>query len=342
MRNISLYSIMLLLLLIAGCKKDKEASPALNITGTWKKADNSVGDVTYYHFTADKYVYILNRDNKGWKDVKKGLYQFEDGQLITSYPSETPGSSITSTLYNIVEGKDSVTLEPGDFNGGNIVLLKDNLAPKTLADFVTPVTPVLMFEDTARVDGLAYYNNKLYGVKGNDRMMVYSIAEKKVSEVRTMMNSYYGIEFDYSGNFWAVGYSDKMYKVDPITGNVLFTSAPGESYFRAITYDGIYWLGASTSDGGIEKYYYQTDDYLGGFTGNYYINDLAYATGHGYAVQEGGIHRFGQSFFEYEKCYYIEGYRCKNIAYDNNSNVFWVGAEDMATGKYYMLQVLLN
>lgn len=341
MRNIALYS-MLLLVLVAACKKDKEVTPGLDITGTWRKASNSVNDVTYYHFTTDKYVYVLNRDSRGWKDIRKGLYQFEDGQLITSFPSENPGGSISSVLYNITEGQDTVILETGDFNGGDLTLLRDNLAPKSVTDFIKPVQPMQMFEDTAHVFGLAYYNSKLYGVKGNDKLMVYGIAEKKVVEVRTMANWYDGIEFSPAGDFWTVGYSNKMYKVNPVTGTVLFTSVLADGYFRSITYDGIYWLGASSSDGGIDKYYDQTDSYLGGYIGNYDVTDLAFSSGNGYAVQDGVIHKLNQSFYEYDKAYYIEGYRCKGIAYDNTNNVFWVSAEDMATGKYYMLQIQLN
>lgn len=340
MKNIAWYGI-LLLVLVAGCKKDKDETPALNVVGTWRMSETAINKLTYYQFTADGYLYVLRRDSKGWKDMVKGLYQFEDGQLITSFPSSTPGSSITSTLYNITEGVDSLILKRGQ-NEDDIVLLKDNLAPKKVEDFITPLQVLASFEDTAKCIGITYYNNKLYGTKGTDKLMVYGIAEKRVVDIRTMANYYEGIEFDYNGNLWGVGYSYKFDKLDPVTGNVLFSSVDGNSYYYALTFDGIYWIGYGGSDSRLDKYYYQTDAFTSGYGGNDYIKDLAYGNGYGYATQKGVVHKFSQSFYQYDKAYYIEGYYCRSIAYDQNTDKYWIGAEDMNTGKFYMLQVQLN
>lgn len=343
MKNIGLYTMLLLVLCIAGCKKDKDETPPFDVIGTWRVATASPTDAaSYYQFTADKYLYILDVDKKGWKGLSKGLYQFSDGQLITSFASGTFGSSISNNLYNIEQRTDTIILSPGSLYNDDIVLIKDNLAPKSVGTFITPLQPTASFEDTAKVQSLTYYNGKLYGVKGNSKLLLYGISDKRVVEVRNLDNSYDAIEFDYAGNLWAVNYSIRMYKLNPLTGNMILNSVASSDAFRTIAYDGIYWLGASTANGNIQKYYAQTDEFAGSYAGNYYIDELGYGADHGYAVEGGVIHRFTGSFSNYEKAYYIEGYNCKSIAYDNSNNIFWVGAENQSDGKYYMLQVQFN
>lgn len=118
---------------------------------------------------------------------------------------------------NLSQSGDSLFLTSTD-PSRNLVLLKDNLAPKTTESYISPIAVLDHFEDTAKVVHLTYYANKLYGII-DFPSTTYDLSLKKITAATTLSTSYSGITALSDGSLWTV-YGNTLLKIN-FAGTVL-------------------------------------------------------------------------------------------------------------------------
>src|ERR1043165_3533008 len=187
--------LLIAILLWSSCKKEKAASPSNPVTGGWRNiTDANSTQQSYYLFTSDKKLYSVGYSYDGFKTVSVSTYKVTGNQIYTQGIDDY--FTATARLYNMRFSGDTLF-----FNNGSsdvVILLKDNLAPKTITDWAKGVTVLDKFEDTAQAKTITYHNSKLYTFKyyttGGAKLVTYKPESRGVSGLATADDYYDGLD----------------------------------------------------------------------------------------------------------------------------------------------------
>lgn len=330
MQKIHFICLLFAAFLLSECKKEKAASSAINLVGSWQQATNNKKTPSYLIFKSDKTLDVLNTDDRNLRSIQQGYYSTSSGQLLLSLNG-------TEQLMNLSQSGDSLFLISND-PSRNLVLLKDNLAPKTTESYISPIAILDHFEDTAKVVHLTYYANKLYGmIDFPATLFTYDISLKKIIAATSLPTSYSGLTALSDGSLWAT-YGNKLVKID-FLGTVLFTSANNPNgYGRGLTYDGEYLytvLSDKLSGYNINSNAFEDNIYLSND-----ITEIAAAKGYMYAVKNGAISKIEKTTDRAIQSFFVKDYYIRTITFDGT--YFWASASDNKSDKIEILKLDLN
>jgi hypothetical protein len=330
MQKIHFICLLFAAFLLSECKKEKAANSDINLVGSWQQATKDKKTPSYLIFKSNKTLDVLNTDDRNLRYIQQGYYSTSGGQLLLSLNG-------TEQIMNLSQSGDSLFLTSTD-PSRNLVLLKDNLAPKTTESYISPVAILDRFEDTAKVVHLTYYANKLYGIIDfPSTLFTYDLSLKKITAATTLSTSYSGITALSDGSLWTV-YGNTLLKIN-FSGTVLFTSAanPG-SYGHGLTYDGEYLytvLSDRLSGYNINSNAFEDNIYM-----SYDITEIAAAKGHIYAVKNGAISKIEKTTDRAIQSFFVKDYYIRTITFDGT--YFWASASDNKSDKIEILKLDLN
>ncbi len=321
--------IVLTMVLFSSCKKDKQDA-TITVEGSWRDITRSNPEPGYYIFTGDRKLYTLSsRDS--YKETEFAIYKASASQISIQNLSGTK-------LYNLRYAGDTLLFNDGSKDA--IKLLKDNLAPKTISDWTSPVLVSDRFIDTAEAKTIAYYSNTIYTFKYysvGSRLLAYNASTHTVA-LSNADNAYYGLDFAQDGTMWCVLWGN-AYKFNPATGVNTFKSADLSSnslWATAVNGSTLY----NYASAAYISYDVAGDDWGSARDVENDVTDLAYANGFLYVAKGGMIYKMHPFYHIPVQSWYLENFDIQGIAYTGTD--FWLAAKGYATGKHEMLKVTLN
>ncbi|MFN8309747.1 MAG: hypothetical protein U0T73_07280 [Chitinophagales bacterium] len=327
------FAVLIFLTLGVALNSCKKETAKVSIDGIWMQLSyNSLQPTgSYYNFnTSEKKVYLLERHDYEMHEVTDGVLRLRDNLAEIDLGS--------LQLYQYSMHGDTLIMDNGTASE-KLVLIKNNLGPKSNEDWVKEVSISIAFRDSTRLNSLMYHNNALFGFSPYaPALNKFSLSSKSKEAVVTLAEVYTTGEFDYN-NLWGCPESgSKLQKVDHVNGAVLNTSAAAPFYrVEGLTFNGVLLLGCN----GYNTYRYNpSSNTFSQYDGPSSLEDLAFYDNKVYGVSYGTIYRFNPSNFTVEKAYRIPNFKVDGIAFDGTQ--FWIHGTERGAITFAFGTVSLN
>ncbi|HLP51408.1 MAG TPA: hypothetical protein VK154_11020 [Chitinophagales bacterium] len=323
-----------LLLAIASCKKDNNDVPAL--TGKYRVVAYPGDDTVpqYYLFNDDKTYTVLSQNNQGVKRVDKGVYTYKDPSLVlSSYYN----------AYVVRHSGDTIKLvsNPSAGDDSHIVLIKDNNAPAA-TDWVQRVNvtnriPVPDIQPTAfTVLAGKFFTTDEY----NPQIRRYNTANGQLLPALTTAANYYGIT-TISSSLWGMTVSGKLNRLDPATGNVVFSASGTINGYDVIAGTGTSIYCFNAGSGNMREYDVIGDVFSAQRSLQTDVRDVVYKGGYLYLANYRYIYKVDPASLRVVKSYTMDE-EDGISGFGSDGTDFWVYVNDQLDAPGYFGKITLD
>lgn len=311
------YAIILLLVVIS-CKKDNEINP---IYGKWTVISGGGSliygaHLKYIIVNADNSFYFLYEYEYGIRSYTAGLCQVVSGQIgiYREFYLELFNYSLTGNQLILANPDYEITCErKGD--------------EPAKQEWVRTVE-ILQTMQVSNSRDLAFDGDYLWygGYKSYPSFNLYKIdlATLSVIDSIPVTNNVHGLEWA-DGYFWSSSNgSESIYKVDPATGNNVFTSIEMGAWIEGIGYDGQYFWCGSNNENTIYQYDVDMNTIENQYEVNCWPSGIAYINGYLYVCANGVLNKCTIDPFQSVGAYDVAKGEISGVAFDGND--FWISA----------------
>jgi len=321
MRRIMQASIIvLMIILIAGCKKDSSTDD-IKLYGLWQVNESVVTDnLKFLNFKNNKTVVSYSISEDGFKSTTSSVFSPSTDQFI--------GTVIGTGVLNYTVEGDLLTIK----GGNDIVYLKATRSTSVEPDsWVTEVT------STDHIDNLFTENNRGIGYDGsnllftdytNGEIIKVSLATRSIASQVSLTNSLNTVEYDGTDYWVAVNGYDQIKRYST-AGNSIATSIAMGPWIYGIGYVSptsiiCYSNNAQT----LYNYNPVTNSVTNLKEVGISLRDIAISNGKTYVSSNDMIYRLNSTTFAVEKSYRVTNAGTINGIASVGNNVFWLNIND--------------
>lgn len=321
---------------LPACKK--KTDEGLAIAGKYRVVKYGASDTltSYYYMNNDKTYFSLYPSADGSHTITRGVYQLDEPAVIFSGTEGVLLASKSGDTLKLIRDPS----QPDSYSG-NLILVSDANTP-AVEDWVVPVSvaskaPVA----DANVSSVAFYSSRIWTCyEYSSGLKSYTTNGIEDAFVVTA-DDYNGLEW-VSNNLWGVkSNDDKLVRINPANGNVLFTSASAPGDMQAITADGANIYGLNVNNNKMYTYSIAGDNYTATHQFSADFRELATLGAYIYASSYDYIYKIDLNTFKVVKTYTVKDIDGISGLFADGTSL-WIYVNDGIYAPGYFAKLNLN